>query len=450
MTHTFNPEILRGYDVRGIYQEALFVEDAYHIGLLVGSLLGPNKMILVGSDCRKSSADLCEGIKKGLRDSGALFADAGRISSPGLTFLLFESKAVHGTIMVTGSHNPLKYNGFKIFLGQKELQAHNLQETYDNCDIQRHKQDVAKEVTFDAQEQYQKFLLDTLQKVVKKNPVVWSSSGGVTGEVLPLIADQLQDVCLGDQLTNVPPDPTLPIQKEAMCQALIQYEADWGVAFDGDGDRCVLFYRGMVVPPDYIVIALVELLQQKKKDVRVVLDTKFAVGVTTYLRSMGVEVFSVPTGHTYVRSGMYEHQALFGAELSGHYFFPINNGAVVDDGVLMGIRLMSVLPRISELLQSKAGFVVTPELRCKVAASTLREASKLFAERSVRVEHLSDNACRYYGDAFVLFVRPSRTENLWSLRLEATTEDVMCQAKIWLSDIMVLSGYTNALFDDIE
>ena len=437
--YKFHSSLLGGYDVRGVYGEHLSEEDAYHLGLFVGCCAPKDKIVVIGCDYRDSSPLLVQHMKRGICEAGANCAVVGYVVTSALHYVLHAYENIGGYVMVTASHNPLSYNGFKIALDNEELQVNKLQDLYDEVAETYVPGKHGEEVFFDAWGVYQKLVGDRC-RLIKNSPLcVWYGCGGVAEEFLPNIADLLGHVSAGDGAQALAPDPTLFEHRQTVKRALTQHHAEWAFAMDGDGDRCVVFYQGRIVPTDYIVMALVQNLCKTQKSFTVVWDSKFSHYLMRFLQDLGVSICTVPTGHVYVREAMYAEKALLGFELSCHYFMPQNN-CILDDGILMGLNILDVLPNIKKLIADETLFSVTEEVRLHFKQDKALLFRRDVESMSCRAEFLNGGATRFFFAESALFMRASKTEDLWSLRLEAETRQSLKEACVWANSLLEKFG----------
>ncbi|GBQ86886.1 phosphomannomutase/phosphoglucomutase [Asaia krungthepensis] len=373
--HEFHPSILREYDIRGVVGKTLFEDDARALGVVFASELsedGPRR-IFVGYDGRLSSPALEQALTEGLASQGASVTRLGCCSTPALYHASHRARAT-GAIMVTGSHNPLGYNGFKLLRDNRpyygsELQAlamrlrNGVPEKGQRGSIER----------ADPLADYVAALRSGLHSGGRSLVVVWDNANSSAGPVLEALVSYLPGthIVLNGEVDGLfpahHPDPTLPENMVQLREAVLRYGADLGLAFDGDADRLgVLDETGAIIPADMLSLLLSEAVLQERPGAVILGDVKMSQVVFDGVRTLGGAPAMCPSGHSAVKNAMRETGAAFAGEMSGHFFFA-DRWPGFDDGLYAALRVMEVVAAgsrpLSSLLNALPLVAATPELR---------------------------------------------------------------------------------------
>lgn len=426
-----DPKIFKPYDIRGIVPDQLTADIAEQVGRAVAACLTP-KMIVVGRDARLTAEEFQARAIKGLIQSGVNVIDIGLVS----TDAFYYACAIKGLpgIMVTASHNPKEYNGFKMVRKVPELLlAHDLKpwitdKTY---------QDVEKPGTITKEDVIDEFIDYLLEIVppatIKPLKVVVDTSNGAQGPIWERLAPKLP-------ITLVPlffePDGNFPnhgndiIQlknQAALREAVVREKADLGLIFDPDGDRCLAVdNRGVTVPGDFLTALLGVSMLERQPGSTIIYDIKSSDAVADLVSKAGGKPFAWKSGHAFIKPKMVEFDAVFGGELSGHYFF--KDFWFVDCGLLSGLVMLqyvSKLPNgLGELTQELENtYYLSGEINSKVKSvdEVLNRIKHKYHD--AEIDELDGVAIRYDDWHFV--VRPSANEPLLRLTLEAGDQQTM-------------------------
>ena len=398
MNHKFHPSILRAYDIRGVFNQTLFVEDAFFVGKSFASFLSKSnlKKIVVACDGRVSSPQLKASLIKGLLESGLEVIDIGVGPTPLLYFAVYHLSCVAG-IMITGSHNPKDHNGFKMTLADKPFYGNdilNLAKIAQEGDFISSNDGFVKKV--DVNEEYierilsdcilaesNSALLDEIDQFQpkKKLKIAWDAGNGATATLLKRITDRIsaEHFLLFDELDgdfpNHHPDPTVIENLLDLKHAIIENNCDFGIAFDGDGDRIgVMDGEGEVLWGDQLMILFAkDVLADKSKDNNVIIaDVKASSVLFDEIRKNGGTPIMWKTGHSLIKAKMKETKALLAGEMSGHIFFA-DKYFGFDDALYASIRLINIIYKSSISL-----------------AQIRKEIPQTFSNPEIRIE-CSDN-----------------------------------------------------------
>ncbi len=383
--------IFRAYDIRGIYGSDLTLEVAESIGKAFGTSIGGGK-IAVGRDCRLSSQDLRNSLALGLSSVGCSVIDVGMVPTPILYFALHHLKTAGG-IMITGSHNPADYNGFKLCRGTATLFGEEIQELHRMIDAGSFRAGAGSIIEKWITDDYVRFVKKKI-KIKRNLKVVVDAGNGAAGPVAVRLFSELGcDViplyCEPDgRFPNHHPDPTVDSALADLIAKVKSEKADFGVAYDGDGDRA-----GFV-------------------------DDSGAHG--------GVPIM-YRTGHSFIKKKMKEEKAVLAGEMSGHFFFA-DDYLGYDDAVFASLRMAALLSRskqrLSEMVSSIPKYESTPEIRVRCPEDIKFAVVEGIVERFKKTNEVItvDGARIQFGDGWGL-VRASNTEPALILRFEAKTKE---------------------------
>jgi phosphomannomutase len=435
--HRFDPTVLREYDVRGIVGKTLHPADAFAIGRCFGSIVARagGRTVAVGYDGRISSPDLEPPLVEGLKTSGIDVIRIGRGPTPMLYFAATIRKT-DGAVMVTGSHNPADYNGFKMMLGRKPFfgaDIKKLGEMAATGDVaeEAHGSDRDQDVTDD----YVARLLADWDGGDRTLKVVWDNGNGAAGEVLTKLVASLpgEHTVLNAKIDGTfpahHPDPTVPKNLEQLIAAVREQRADIGVALDGDADRIGLVDdAGQILFGDQILVILGRDVLQELPGATIIADVKASQVLFDEIARAGGKPLMWKTGHSLIKAKMAETGSPLAGEMSGHVFFA-DKWYGFDDALYAAVRILGIVARmdgkLSTVREALPHVINTPELRfdCddrrkfqvveEVAARLRAEGAKVTEIDGVRV--LTD-------DGWWL-LRASNTQAVLVARVEGRSPD---------------------------
>lgn len=359
--------IYKECDIRGIFETELDEAQAYEIGRAVGSMLF-EKRVLVCGDARFSTPGLKAQLTAGLQASGAHVVDMGLSPTPAFYF----GKAhlqLEGGVMVTASHNPWQYNGFKIALGDQPIRPEDIQEIARRVKTQDYTTGSGTLTTVDLDAEYQACLKKHIAKGNRR--VVVDAGGGATSLLAPNLFQAMgYDVvplfCQFDgKFSNRNPNPAVYSHLTALQTAVVEAKADFGVAFDGDGDRVVFVDElGNTITSERTLCLFLEHLPEKKEVDSVVYDLKSSSIIEKTAQKLGVQPVMERSGHAFIkRTFLARHSSLAG-EISGHFFFQELGH---DDGIFAALRMGEILSQenqpLSQLIAHIPMTIITPDIR---------------------------------------------------------------------------------------
>jgi phosphomannomutase len=444
MQHHFHPTLLREYDIRGIIGETLGTDDARAIGRAFGTLLreAGGKTVVVGYDGRISSPMLEHALVEGLTASGCDVVRIGLGPTPMLYYAEASIEQVDGGIQITGSHNPPNYNGFKmVFQGRPFFGA----------DIQRLGKLAAEGAfasgtgavfTKDILDEYVERLLEGLAGIEPAKlaglRVGWDAGNGAAGPALEALAARLPGehhllfTEVDGHFPNHHPDPTVEANLADLRQLVADKQLDFGVAFDGDGDRIgVIDGTGRVIWGDQLLMIYAEDVLKTHPNATIIADVKASRALFDRIAALGGQPLMWKTGHSLIKSKMKETGAPLAGEMSGHVFFA-DSYYGFDDALYAGVRLLAATARLGKsvtaLRDAMPSLRNTPELRFQVDEARKFAAIAEIAERlttnpgpEVESVNTTDGVRVNTADGWWL-LRASNTQDVLVARAESDSE----------------------------
>jgi len=434
-----DPKVFKAYDVRGIYPDQLDEAGAEAIGRAYVEQFEPRRMA-VGRDMRLSSPAMQEAFMRGAAAAGAEILDLGLVGTE-MVYFAVGSLGLEGGAMVTASHNPKQYTGMKLVRrgalpvgGESGL-----------LDVRERAMSGARHRTrpegtvaeYDIWPAYVDRVLSFVDvAAIKPLKVVIDAANGMAGTMLPPVLERLPIDAVrcyfepDGSFPNHEPNPLLPENREFIVRKTLEEEADLGVAFDGDADRCFFVDdTGEFVPGDFVTALFAGSVLDKEPGAKIIYDVRASRAVPDMIESGGGTALVNRVGHAFIKARMRKEDAAFAGEVSGHYYF--RDFSQADSGVvpfLLMLELISKRGRLSEILAPlRSRYFITGELNTPVpdVALKLQELKERFADG--RVSHLDGISVDY--DDWHFNVRPSNTEPLLRLNLEAMSEELMEQKR---------------------
>jgi phosphomannomutase len=454
---TLNPTILREYDIRGVVGLNLSERDAYAIGRAFGTVVARKggKSVCLGFDGRVSSPGFAAAAAEGLMDCGLTVWFVGHGPTPMLYFSVFAYNA-DGGIMVTGSHNPPDQNGFKMMLGPKlgaapffgqEIQA--LGELVRKRDYASGKGPGEERPVF---EDYIHHLAAEAGAGGRPPAVVWDAGNGAAGEAMLALIDRLagRHVALFAEIDgtfpNHHPDPTVAANLADLQRTVRSEGADYGVAFDGDGDRIgAVDGKGRILWADQLMVLFARDVLRARPGSPVIADVKASQVLFDEIARAGGTPVMFKTGHSLIKAKMKEMKAPLAGEMSGHIFFADRNKGY-DDGLYAAARLFRILSRadftLAEFLDRLPRVVNTPELRFPVPAerkwAVIDEVKGRLGKAKAEVNGIDGVRVKTKDGWWLL--RASNTQDVLVARCEAADAAGLARLKDQLSRELAASG----------
>ncbi len=443
-----NPGIFKAYDIRGIYPTELNEEVGYAIGRAFASFLQVDKVI-VGRDMRLSGPQMFDAVSRGLMDQGADVINIGMVSTDQYYYAC--ATLGHAGMMVTASHNPKEYTGFKmvrkmpqLLSGDKGIQ--DLRRIVENDDYSRPSRQGTM-TDMDLSEDFVNMVLSLIDvEALAPLKVIADTGNGMVGPILKRVYDRLPSIKLvgmylepDGSLPNHGLDPLQP-ENRAELQARVPAEgADVGFAFDGDGDRFfTIDDRGQFVSGDFMTALMGSYLLEKYPGSKVLYDVRASWAVPDLIKSAGGTPLVERVGHAFIKARMAQEEAIFAGEVSGHYYF--KDFFYADSGIVPSLIILEMLSKkgakLSELLEAlEAEYFISGEINTRISGDPkekMQELAKLFEDGTV--EWLDGVSATYYDWHFN--VRPSNTEPLLRLNLEAKTKALMEEKRDQILEII--------------
>lgn len=433
-TGAIDRSIFRAYDIRGVVGQTLTTGTAMLIGQAIGSVVREKGLreVVVGRDGRLSGPELADAITKGLRNAGCDVIDVGAVPTPVLYFATHQLRTGSG-VMVTGSHNPPEYNGFKIMVAGETLAEDAIQDLFARIVEGRLAHGSGGLQALDIQSDYVERIVGDIQ-VTRPLKVVVDAGNGIAGGVGPQVlagigCDVVPLYCEVDgRFPNHHPDPSDPHNLDDLKVAIKQFDADLGLAFDGDGDRLgVVTKAGEIIYPDRLLMLFAQDVLTRNPGASIIYDVKCTGQLSEVIIRAGGAPVMWKTGHSLIKSKMKEEDAALAGEMSGHFFFK-ERWYGFDDGIYSAARLLDILAERSEtpeqVFAELPNSVSTPELKIQMSEGAHYEFMERFRERAkfpgARVTTI-DGVRADYKDGFGL-VRCSNTTPCLVLRFESVNK----------------------------
>ncbi len=432
-----DPGIFKAYDVRGLVPSQLHPELARRIGRAFVDYLGARR-IAVGRDCRVSSPELAGAFIEGARAQGADVTDIGVVG----TDMLYYYVACHeleGGAIVTASHNPKQWNGLKMVRrGALALSGDaGIKEIRDWVIAGRYAEPAPARAALDevtVRDDYARHCLSFVDPSrIPRLKVVLDTANGMGAVGAEAIFSQLalETVRMYFELDgtfpNHPADPLLEENRRDVVARVLAEKADLGIAWDGDADRCFFIDdRGRYVPGDFVTAILGESFARREPGAKIVYDVRASRAVPDRVSAAGGLPLMNRVGHAFIKKRMRDERAIFGGEVSGHFYFRENWFA--DNGMIPALLMLEHVGRqgrpLSEILQSlRERYHISGEINSRVedVERALRRIEERYADgRVTRLDGISVDYADWHFN-----VRPSNTEPLLRLNLEAGSRDEM-------------------------
>jgi phosphomannomutase len=452
-SHEFSASSLREYDIRGIVGKTLHEADAFAIGRVFASIVleRGGKTIAVGRDGRLSSPAMEAALIEGLTASGAEVIAVGQGPTPMLYFAAFTTPT-DGAVMVTGSHNPPDYNGFKMMLGKKPFFGKDILDLGRRAAAGEVVPEAKGSVTQkDVSEAYVARLLQDWDGT-RELSIVWDNGNGAAGDVLQKLVQKLpgrHKVLNGTIDGSFPahhPDPTVPKNLEQLIDAVRKEGADVGVAFDGDADRIGLVdNEGNMLFGDQFLVLMARDVLREHPGATIIADVKASQVLFDEIAKAGGTPLMWKTGHSLIKSKMAETGAPLAGEMSGHIFYN-DKWYGFDDALYAAVRVLGVIARMEESVgafhASLPHVLNTPELRFDCAEDRkFAVVAEVAARLKASGETVSDtDGVRVTTEHGWWLLRASNTQAVLVARAESTSEAGLSQLKSELAGQLAASG----------
>jgi phosphomannomutase len=437
-----SPSVFKAYDVRGVYPSELDEEGAYRVARAYAEHFEPAS-VAVGRDMRLSSPTVAASVIDGIADAGADVADLGLVGTEMLYHAVGEL-GLDGGICVTASHNPKEYTGMKIVRrGALPVGGDSgLAEIRTRAEAGFGPS--SRRGSVDAQDVWASFVSKVLSFVdpgaIRQLRVVVDAANGMAGVMLPPVLERLPQLDVvrchfepDGSFPNHEPNPLLPENREFIVAKVAEEKADLGVAYDGDADRCFFVDdTGEFVPGDFATALLAEAVLAKHPGEKVIYDVRASWAVPETISRAGGLPLASRVGHAFIKQRMRAEDAVFAGEVSAHYYF--REFSQADTGVVPFLVVLELLSRSEEKLSAllrpyRERYFLTGEINTPVADVPLKlqELKERYVADGGRASHLDGLSIEFEDWHFN--VRPSNTEPLLRLNLEALSEATMTEKR---------------------
>ncbi len=432
-----NIDIFRAYDIRGVYPTEINEETAYTIGKGYGSYLQEKyqtSKCIVSHDNRLSSDSLTANLIKGITESGCNVINLGLTTTP-MNYFAREYYQLPG-IMVTASHNPKDDNGFKFsFDGMINARGEMIIDFKNYVLNGNFKTGLGKVEDFNIKNDYLNYLYSTVSIGNNKRKIVFDPGNGVVSTIIKEVFNfpEIEAIYINDEsdgsFPNHHPDPSVKENMQMLSQTVIENHADFGIGYDGDGDRIgIVMNNGQMLPIEYFMIIIIGSMLDQVDNKRFLYDIKCSKSIEDYLKSVGAQGVCYRTGASYTEYKVYEDKLPFGCEYSGHVYFA-DRSFDCCSALYASLRFIEIMSnnnlKLSEIVKDFPHYYATEEIKIKT-----RDETKFNVIESIKQEispmgyNINDiDGMRItFEDGWVL-IRASNTGPNITFRVEATSEE---------------------------
>ena len=441
-TNNIPDVVFRDYDIRGIAGTEITADFANRLGKGLGTVIRRNgeESIYIGRDARLSSPELAAALQAGLISCGINVVDLGEITTPTLNFAIHHGGQASSGIMVTASHNPAAYNGFKIIIQREVISGQTLQMLKPMLRGSNFASGEGNSTSTDIISNYVSHIVD--QSLISKTfKLVIDGANSVPGPIALQLFDSLGCMAfplycnVDGSFPNHEPNPADEKNLADLRERVSVENADLGLAFDGDGDRVVVISaRGRVVWPDQLMMIFARDILARKPGSDIIFDVKSSKRLPELIRRHSGRPVMCKTGHAHVRKQVHDNNAPVGGEFSGHIFFN-DRWSGFDDGLYAAVRLLEVLSdlgkSLDEVLDELEGSVYTPEILIPISEGekfdlmkTLADGCQFAQAQVITIDGLRAEYSFGWG-----LIRASNTSANLTLRFEADNESGLEQVK---------------------
>ncbi len=435
-----NPGIFREYDIRGIAGKEFVDEDVVKIGRAYGTLLerDNHRRVVVGRDCRLTSGNYSAKFIAGILSTGCDVIDIGVCPTPVLYFAIHHLNA-QGGAMVTASHNPPEYNGFKLMNGYDSIHSQGLQEVRRIIDSGAYASGRGTLETSDALTPYMAYLQThiSLARPLRIGIDAGNGTGGVTAlPVLKKLGCEVYDLyCdMDGTFPNHGSDPTVKANMAELIDLVKAEKLDLGVGYDGDADRIgVVDERGNIIYGDQLMVIFAREILRRKPGATFISEVKCSMVMYDDIKKHGGRAIMWKTGHSLIKKKMKEENAELAGEMSGHMFFK-DRYFGFDDALYATCRLLEIIAdtgrTVSQLIEDLPVTFTTPEIRVDCDDARKFDVVAAITERFKKTHEVIDidGMRALFGDGWGL-VRASNTQPALVLRFEALTQQRLVEIK---------------------
>jgi len=441
-----NPNIFREYDVRGLVGEDLTPDTVLALGKGFGTYASRKgvRTVTLGRDCRLSSPDFRDAMAEGLLSTGLSVIDVGICPTPLLYFSIINYSA-DGGVMITGSHNPPEFNGFKLCVGPSTLYGEKIQDVRRIIEAGEFTEGTGKLTARTVIPEYHKYIKSIIS-MPRKLKVVVDAGNGTASQVAPaLFRDMGMEVVelfceMDGRFPNHFPDPTVPENLRFLIDAVRKHGADVGVGYDGDADRIgAVDEKGNVIYGDYLLILFAREILSRKPGAAIISEVKASQNLYDDIARHGGRPVMWKAGHSLIKQKMKEEAAEVAGEMSGHIFFS-DRYLGFDDAIYASLRLFEILARsdrpLSSMLADLPPVVTTPEIRVDCPDDRKFHVVERVAAmvRPQAREVIDVDGVRAIFDGGWGLVRASNTQPVLVLRFEGRDEATVGKIRAIMED----------------
>jgi phosphomannomutase len=444
--------IFKAYDIRGVYPDSLNEDLARDIGRAFVNHLGlSGSRVVVARDMRLSGEALEEAFIEGVTEAGADVLDLGLVSTDALYFAVGHLEEPGGA-MITASHNPKDYNGFKLCREDAialsgEQGIGQIRDLIVSGKLPKPAEYAGSVEQSDIAEDYAEHCLTFINSDgLRPLKIVVDAGNGMAGKMLPPIFEKLpfeyvpMYFQLDGSFPNHPPNPIEPENMKELQERVVAEDADFGVAFDGDADRCfIVDEKGVTISGDILAALVAKNILEKEPGATILYSAVCSKAFPELVESEGGRAIRTKAGHSIIKPQMRENDAAFGGEHSGHFYFRDNYFA--DSGIIAMLTVAELVARqedpLSDLLVPIDTYVRSGEINSEVGdqAATLQKVEEHYSQRGdPKIDHL-DGLTVDYG-TWWFNLRPSNTEPLLRLNVEASDRETMERERDELIDLI--------------
>ena len=454
--HTFNSSVLREYDIRGIVGETLSERDAYAVGRCFGTIVRDRggKLVTVGRDGRLSSEEFEKATVKGLMECGLKVLTLGLVPTPMVYFSEYQCEA-DGAIMITGSHNPMNHNGFKLSLGKRSFYGQDIKNFARLASLGSFAQGTGISKPYTILRDYINTLSTDFQDNYSRGralKVAWDGGNGVTGPIIENLISHLpgDHILLNKEVDgtfpNHHPDPQIPENLVQLQKTVIENGCDLGIAFDGDGDRIgAIHEKGTIIWGDQLLLLFSEEVLQKNPGASIIGDVKASQVFFDGVKKLGGIPIMGRTGHSLIKKKIREVGAHLAGEMSGHVFFK-DRYYGFDDALYAAIRLIGITSLMKNPLsvwhEGIPKLLNTPEIRIHCEDHKKFEVVNDIKKRlqSSKIPCIDIDGVRVQTKEGWWLLRASNTGASLIARVEATSQDGLEKLSLELKENLAQSG----------
>ncbi|HGY56181.1 MAG TPA: phosphomannomutase/phosphoglucomutase [Caldithrix abyssi] len=436
-----NPYIFREYDIRGVVDKDLTDSTVELLGKGIGTFMLKHnaKKLSIGGDVRLSTERFREALITGLRATGVHVVDIGPVPTP-VQYYSMHKLDVDGGVMITGSHNPPEFNGFKITMHNAPVYGEDIQKIKEIIETAAFSSGNGQREQADLIDDYIAYIKNDI-KITRPLKVVLDSGNGAASLVAHRLFKELgvETIDLFDtpdgNFPNHHPDPTVVENIRELIKTVKEKKADLGIGYDGDGDRIgVVDENGEIIWGDRLMILFSREVLKTHPGAPIIFEVKCSQALPEMIEKFGGKPIMWRTGHSHLKKKMKETGSPLAGEMSGHLFFA-DRYFGFDDAIYASARMAELVSKsgkkVSELLEGVPQYVATPEIRAEVATDEekfkIAEKAKEYFSQNYDVIDV-DGVRIQFGDGWGL-VRASNTQPVLVLRFEANTKERLEEIK---------------------